>query len=300
MPRLEPLVGFCAAFALATSFISNGPSHFKVVSSSNRTATANNTTGAIKESITPINVAPVKRAYLKRARNGVHMGSDLDGPASLALEVAMYRRIETRCTLEQRRHFPSILNYVPGQYLNQTSAGEIMWRFVYRKGYDGASGELGIDRDAAVEQAGLIVDCLERAGIYHLDIWTPPQQCKNVAVDIDTAYREGQPMVSLIDFDLAAFDDDDSKDMAVRSQKLQNGIRGYNRTEYSAKTSREILKCVLGERDDDILSIKPGYVSKKKKDAPGEIESLGEANAHEIRHPVQLEQHGNFFKKKEN
>ena len=301
MPRLEPLVVFCAAFVLVTSIVSNKPSTFNAVSSSNRTATAN-TTASEAESITPINnVAPIKRTYTKQARNGVHMGSGLDGPASLALEVAMYRRIETRCTAEQRQHFPSIVNYAPGRYLNQTSAGEIIWRFVFRKGYDGATGEFGITKDTALEQVALIVDCLTLAGIYHLDIWTPPQQCKNVAVDIDTAFRDGQPMISLIDFDLAAFDDN-SEDLAVRSQKLQDNIRGYNRTEYSAKTSKEILKCVLGERDDDILSIKPGYVSKKKqrKEEHKKIVSVEKANVHESRRPMQPEQHGSLLKKNDN
>jgi len=194
------------------------------------------------------------------------------------LEYHALSRIASRCSPEEIRHFPSIVDYVKGQYLRITSVGFPIFNAVraYKKrkrqslsttgypSYDSVgyptykTSELAHDvnstaiitKSDAQHQIGLMLQCMKRASVWHVDFITPGVFCKNIAVALEDDYGgEEQDItrsvprklrIGILDFDLVfmeGYEDVDTK----------NYIEHDNWDSYALSFEAELLTCVLGK-----------------------------------------------------
>lgn len=170
---------------------------------------------------------------LKRARTKVHEWSGLNGTDALELEHNALSRIANYCSKEELRHFPKVLKYLAGEYLEETNEGKVL---------SDPTAAANMTRSEAMLQIQAMLKCMHRASVWHLDFYTPPKYCKNIAVD-----HVGSK-ISLIDFDISVVGTEPLTPLIKKRLDKYKGRWSL----YAKHFTKELLKCVLGERKKDI------------------------------------------------
>mmetsp|Transcript_31201 Transcript_31201/g.67554 ORF Transcript_31201/g.67554 Transcript_31201/m.67554 type:complete len:270 (+) Transcript_31201:68-877(+) len=182
-----------------------------------------------------------KRLRVSLARNGLNQIESLD------LENRALSRIADKCTSNELVHFPKVIEYVRGEFLKQTSQGISIYA------YDQPM-VANLTRVEAEQQIATMLQCLNRASVWHLDFETGPSYCKNVALDEETG-----TVISIIDFDVCNIGSEPMNGDIAEHMDRYNGSWEVHSQAFAA----ELAKCVLGERDSAILGSKKARARKK-------------------------------------
>ena len=164
--------------------------------------TVTNRTAATASMTTASSCANISVHNTKTIQKNLHVGtrharfSGLMPKEEMALEQSILKRIEVVCGCT--KHFPRLLKPLQNHTMISTNVGT-PWHPV-------SHPPVGLHEEDAVEQVGIIIQCLHKSRIRHLDlIQATDNACKNMAVQHNKSTNTYT--IALFDFDIAAMDE---------------------------------------------------------------------------------------------